>query len=151
MSIKLRRGVVAAATSLALVATAIPAASAQSADDQTSAIDTTSADVEGSVDELSADVEGSAGEGSADLEGSTNVINIEGSSLDGSADLGSATGSAALGSAADTALSGLGSSWSIITTVIGIAVSVAFWGTVYNALVSRGTIPGQIISQLPVL
>ncbi|AHI23574.1 hypothetical protein [Corynebacterium vitaeruminis] len=87
MSLKLRRGVVAAATSVALVATAVPAANAQ----------TSSAPV----------------------------------AL--SAETGSSTGLGLVGAA------------------LSLGISLAFWGTVYNALVSRGTIPGQIIPQLPVL
>lgn len=86
MSLKLRRGVVAAATSVALVATAVPAANAQ-----------TSVPV----------------------------------AL--SAEAGSSTGLGLVGAA------------------LSLGISLAFWGTVYNALVSRGTIPGQIIPQLPVL
>ncbi|WP_276651926.1 hypothetical protein [Corynebacterium vitaeruminis] len=87
MSLKLRRGVVAAATSVALVATAVPAANAQ-----------------------------------------TSSVPV---AL--SAEAGSSTGLGLVGAA------------------LSLGISLAFWGTVYNALVSRGTIPGQIIPQLPVL
>lgn len=39
----------------------------------------------------------------------------------------------------------------LVGAALSLGISLAFWGTVYNALVSRGTIPGQIIPQLPIL
>lgn len=110
MSTKFRRGLVAAATPLALVTSATPAM----AQEDGSNIDDVAA--------LSALSGALSGTGSTGTEAG-------------------AAGSAAL-SASGTYL---------IYTIAGIAVSVAFWGTVYNALVSRGTVPGQIIPQLPVL
>lgn len=110
MSSKFRRGLVAAATSLALVSTAAPAMAQE---------DVTSAE-------------------------SVVLSSTLGGALSGAASSGTeagAYGSAALG----------GTVGYLATVAAGLAVSVAFWGTVYNALVSRGTIQGQIIPQLPVL
>lgn len=87
MSLKFRRGLVAAATSVALVTTAVPAAHAQ-------------------------DV-------SSEAVTSSTILSSTGGGL--------------------------------VYSALSIGLTLAFWGTVYNALVVRGTIPGQVIKELPVL
>lgn len=87
MSLKFRRGLVAAATSVALVTTAVPAAHAQGVSSE------------------------------------------------------AATSSAILSSTGG----------GLVYSALSIGLTLAFWGTVYNALVVRGTIPGQVIKELPVL
>lgn len=37
-----------------------------------------------------------------------------------------------------------------LLSLVGLGVSVAFWGTVYNFLVNHGHVNGQIIKELPV-
>ncbi|MDO4631619.1 MAG: hypothetical protein Q4A82_04950 [Corynebacterium sp.] len=39
---------------------------------------------------------------------------------------------------------------SLAMQLAGLAIFVAFWGTVYNFLVNHGTVPGRIIPGLPV-
>ena len=39
----------------------------------------------------------------------------------------------------------------IVSQLAGLAIFLAFWGTVYNFLVNHGTIPGRVIPGLPIL
>ncbi|MDU0478989.1 hypothetical protein QVA66_07030 [Staphylococcus chromogenes] len=62
----------------------------------------------------------------------------------GTAVVAPAANAAATSSAAGT------TAISIIGSLAGIALSLAFWGTVYNFLVNHGHVNGNIIRQLPV-
>ncbi|AKK04000.1 hypothetical protein [Corynebacterium epidermidicanis] len=65
-----------------------------------------------------------------------------------------ATGTAVVAPAAQaqSAAADAGSSAGIgiVSSLIGLGISVAFWGTVYNFLVNHGHVNGQIIRELPV-